>query len=369
MHSARIERHLMPQPKTNIVEHASTGLHIPESLANLIDEQSKGIPADFKYMRMARVPKKFEAGQLEDGSRTDLSEISTDDPDHEDEVIIPGGVDTKVFDANPAVMFAHRYDQLPVGKSLWTQKQNNNIVAKTRFAVRPAGFSDWLPDAIVSMQQEGMLKGKSIGLIPLSKRTATSEEIGKRPDWKGKTLTDRCVMLEYSIAPIPMNPYALTMAVSKCVQNEGLKSLILTAAGIDPKAVPIADPALSSGDPANGASGAAMPACPNCGGSEVMKKDDGDGMYCCMKCDTQFDGKGIVQPKSAIVIPATVVKTAEEIAAEIKQKRIDAALEIVVPFVQPKTLRDYTERKIQDRIDGLVSEALSEARMRGQGRA
>ena len=359
----------MPQPKTNIVEHASTGLHIPESLANLIDEQSKGIPADFKFMRMARNPKKFESAMLEDGSRTDLSEISTDDPDHEDEVIIPSGGDTKVFMANPVVMFAHRYDQLPVGKAMWLKTEANSIIGKTRFASRPAGFSDWLPDAIFSMQQEGMLKGKSIGLIPISKRTATSEEIGKRPDWKGKTLTDKWVMLEYSIAPIPMNPYALTMAVSKCVQNEGFKSLILTAAGIDPKAVPISDPTIpATGTVATDQVTAAMPTCPNCGGSDVVKKDDDGGMYCCMKCDTQFDAKGVVKPKAVIVIPP-VVKSAEEIAKEIKQKKLDDAMEIVVPFVSPMTLKNYTERKIQDQIDDLVSKALVDTRMRAQGRA
>jgi ribosomal protein L22 len=69
-----------------------------------------------------------------------------------------------------------------------------------------------------------------------------------------------------------------------------------------------------------------------------------------------------------IVIPP-VVKSAEEIAKEIKQKKLDEAMEIVVPFVSPMTLKNYTERKIQDQIDDLVSKALVDTRMRAQGRA
>ena len=98
----------------HIVEHAASGLRIPETLARRIDALSRGLPRDFTYRRLAR---KSESITLDAGERTDVSVINTDAVDREGECVLPGGGDWSGY--NRVVTFAHRYDQLPVGSNWW----------------------------------------------------------------------------------------------------------------------------------------------------------------------------------------------------------------------------------------------------------
>src|SRR5438270_7784440 len=97
-----------------VVEHAATGLKMPETTARKIEELSKGLPADFTYRRVA---KQAVIDELDPGSRTDVSFITTDDVDRDQEVVLPQGLGTQSFSG--VVTFAHRYDELPVGKNKW----------------------------------------------------------------------------------------------------------------------------------------------------------------------------------------------------------------------------------------------------------
>src|SRR5579862_4839016 len=103
----------------NIVEHANSGLKMPETLARRIDSLSRDLPGDFTYRRIAR---KSDSFTLDPGERTDVSVISTDCVDREGECILPGGGDWSGY--NRVVTFAHRYDQLPVGSNWWIRARN-----------------------------------------------------------------------------------------------------------------------------------------------------------------------------------------------------------------------------------------------------
>lgn len=353
-----------------IVEHAGSGIAMPERMAFRIDELTKenSLPADFKFSRSMKASNDDPEFGVEDGSRTDVSKITTTDPDRDGEVLLGNNFDYKDLESARDVFFAHQYGQPPVGKMLWQQQKGDDRIAKTKYAQKPAAWnSGWLPDAIHSMQQQGHFKGKSIGFLPLHKRTPTADEVARRPDWKGRVLVDKGSVFEYSVAPVPVNARAMTLAVSKCVTEPGLIDAILAAVksfGMDEE-------------------DEAMPSCPNCRSSEkVSKKDergDGGDEYMCMLCMKSFgkNEEGVKRDPPIILHsdPAMAkakpkaAPTPEEIDADAKAVRRKAALEIVVPIMQPATILDYQQARIESDINKTVEKAIRDAYDRKKGRA
>jgi hypothetical protein len=211
---------------------------MPEETARAIEAASKGLPKDFTYRRRAKSAAKFE---LVPGERADVSYITTDAPDREDEVMITKGGDWTGY--NKVVTWCHTYgptdgyNGLPVGTCQWmkagkTEAGNNGIIAKTLYYERPEGYQgEWLPDAIVHLQKQSppACTGKSIGFIPLHAREATKAELTARPDWAGKVLIDRWAGFEYCVAPIPCNPEAETIVIAKGQIDPATKALIRRA--------------------------------------------------------------------------------------------------------------------------------------------
>lgn len=208
-----------------MVEHSGSGLKMPEEIARRADELSKGLPTDFHYRRVAKAASSIRFPKMEDGSNSDVSMVTTDDVDRDGEVMLPEGINLDDFRKSPTVFYCHEYTQ-PVGKCLWIKPETNpgniGLSAMTRYAKKPADWQGpWLPDAVHSMMQEGIGTGKSIGFIPTSKRAPTADELKTRPDWKNANngIIDRCVLLEYSVAPLPANQNALSLAVSKALKT------------------------------------------------------------------------------------------------------------------------------------------------------
>jgi hypothetical protein len=198
----------------NVVQHAASGLRMPEALARRIEALSRGLPADFTYRRLAR---KSDALTLDPGERTDVSVITTDAIDRDGECVLPAGGDWSGY--NRVVTFAHRYDQLPVGSNWWIRPKGASLVAKTHYPDRPTdwGAAPWLPSAILHLMQQPVptCTGKSIGFLPLNVRQATSEEVARRPALRGVPVIDRWVGVEYAVVPVPCNPDAEMQAVAK----------------------------------------------------------------------------------------------------------------------------------------------------------
>lgn len=212
---------------TAIVE-GPQGLKMPEATARHIEELSKGLPAECTYRRMAKTPAESPRFDVDNqGFKTDVSLITTDDVDRDNEVVLPGGIDMADFMKSPTVFFNHEYDK-PIGRAMYVDKVKNGLRAMTRYAKRPTPWEGpWLPDALHSMAQEGIATGKSIGFIPLEMREVTPEDLQARPDWKDAVnIIVRAIMLEFSFAPLPANQNALTLAVSKkLVDRATLKML------------------------------------------------------------------------------------------------------------------------------------------------
>ena len=120
------------------------GYTMPETLAQTIDQTMKGLPAECRELGFRRVAALPQAIEIKDGERADISLITSDAVDRDLEVMMPQGGDWKVFQKNPVVTFAHRYDELPVGRALWVKRHSdehtNGWIAKTQYTTKPP---DW----------------------------------------------------------------------------------------------------------------------------------------------------------------------------------------------------------------------------------
>jgi len=220
---------------------------MPEVLARLVEKQLPGLPAECRevgYRRVAALPGGMD---IKDGERSDISLITNDAVDRDKEVIVPGGGDWKDFRKNPVVTFAHRYDELPVGRALWVKRspEGNGWLAKTQYTTKPETWQgDWFPDAVWHMVKSGDLRGKSIGFLPTEMSAPNEKEIADRPELAGVgMMIRRWLALEYAVAPVQSNPDAYVVAVGKA-QDAGIRipEIILEEAGIY---IPVEVPVLS----------------------------------------------------------------------------------------------------------------------------
>lgn len=162
---------------------------------------TKAFPADLK---------------VEEGERAVTAKISTVSVDRDGEVLTPQGCVSKNFERNPVVLFNHNSYALPVGKCVSLVRDEKGITAKTVFAARPENYEgEWLPDTLLSLFQQGILKAFSVGFNPVDMPHApTQKEIEKYGDGV-RRIFGKWELLEYSVVTIPANQDAVATAVSK----------------------------------------------------------------------------------------------------------------------------------------------------------
>jgi hypothetical protein len=323
----------------NVVE-GPLGLKMPEATARAIETIAKDLPKDFTYRRSVKAPSEFVIPQ---GSRADISTITTDSKDRDGEVVLPGGLN---FDSyNKVVPWCHDYTKLPVGTCGWMKKNvtGRGIVARTDYPVKPKDWTtEWMPDAILHMMAQPTpgCVGKSIGFIPLSVRQATPDEKVMRPEWKDAPIIDRASVIEYSVCPIGANQDATMISVSKCLADGTITREFAESLGWKEGAASEGGNAGNTVPDDN-----SMPPCPGCkSAADVRKKDDG-GMYECMKCQASF----------------SAMKTESVPAPEPK----------AIPFVRPETIaaaRKAAMKQLQDRAAEATRLAIANAIARARGR-
>ena len=84
----------------------------------------------------------------------------------------------------------------------------HGVKAKTQYPARPDGWtlSDWPPDLAFELVKAGLLRGKSIGFIPLKMRPPTAEEIGKNSDDATvRYIIENWLLAEYACCYSPMH--------------------------------------------------------------------------------------------------------------------------------------------------------------------
>lgn len=156
-----------------------------------------------------------------EGERSDVSIISDASPDREGELIDPATLDFTEFRNNPIVAFNHRYDLPPVGKSLWQKHitNSNTWKAKTQYFSRPENHpqeSEWFPDSIFHLVQNGGMKGKSVGGA-VKWREPTQEDADKFRFSLNDVnrISEKAIVYEYSCCPLAMNKNAVVEAVTQ----------------------------------------------------------------------------------------------------------------------------------------------------------
>lgn len=154
---------------------------------------------------------------VNDGERSVTAKISTIAVDRDGEVLMPSGLNSKEFEKNPVVFFGHNYYTLPVGKCIAIKRTDDAIIAKTVFAERPENHpadQEWLPDTLLSLYKQGVLKGFSVGFSPVESRPASDKDVEKFGAGV-RRIYSKWKLLEYSVAPLPANQEAVATAVAK----------------------------------------------------------------------------------------------------------------------------------------------------------
>jgi HK97 family phage prohead protease len=148
-----------------------------------------------------------EIKDFSDSERTLTALVSTATIDRSGEVLLPEGADLTAFRKNPVVLFAHNYQEPPIGKALWVKKTAQGIVSKVQFA------KTQFAEEVYQLYKDGFMRAFSVGFLPKNWEDTPEEKSndGKKPrrkytEWE---------MVEYSAVPVPANPDALALALQK----------------------------------------------------------------------------------------------------------------------------------------------------------
>lgn len=164
--------------------------------------------------------------ELSPEARTDVSWITVETPDHAGDLVLASGMDDSIYQLNPIVTLNHRYDRPPVGRSLWRRRVKEGtllgIKAKTLYPTRPESWrgEDWPADQALELVKAGLLRGKSIGFVPLDVRPPTTAEVEGNPQLRDiRQVISRWLLLEYACCYLPMQPFALVDDVAKTLPS------------------------------------------------------------------------------------------------------------------------------------------------------
>ncbi len=135
-----------------------------------------------------------DAGDQDSGSFKVVA--STDDRDRQGERVMQDGWDLSFYKLNSVVLWAHDYQQLPIGVCTSISVVNGQLVAEGKFA--PADANP-MAQMVRRLYDLGMMKTVSVGFIARER---------DQTDWTNITKAE---LLEFSFVPVPANPYALSM--------------------------------------------------------------------------------------------------------------------------------------------------------------
>lgn len=204
--------------KLNLVDCASLGIRLPESMAREVDALCPTLPADCRMLRTKAYV--ADAIQFEPGERAEVSVISSQSHDKSHEVVLIKGMELDAYRKSPIVLWNHNRDLPPVGRCQWikTHDHDSQLRAKTIYPEDPEGYSDediWLPKHVWDLTRTGVLRGKSVGFLPLKPlREPTPDELSAHPDWQGAGVWEQTRLYEYSCVNVGCNDDALVVEIN-----------------------------------------------------------------------------------------------------------------------------------------------------------
>ena len=153
--------------------------------------------------------------QFKEGERAVIATITTSKKDRDREIVNPAGAILTEYRKNPVVLFGHDHHKgLPVGKNIWIKVSDDekSLIAKTEYTPEEANP---FGNQIFEYRKAGFPLAYSIGFIPIE-WISFSEGDGT-PEGKAgvRRKFTKWILLEYSDVPVPSNPDAIAIAVSK----------------------------------------------------------------------------------------------------------------------------------------------------------
>lgn len=157
--------------------------------------------------------------------------ITTSDVDSYGDVIVPDGIDPGPLEKLRTVYWNHDYNR-PVGKLVGKlRRRDGRIDADAELAARPETHEgEWFPDTVLSLIQQQVVNGVSVGLDILEAHQPTPAET-KLYGLGCQRVIARSRLLEYSVAPAPVNLEAMVTAVkagrldrSRCMELLGVEA-------------------------------------------------------------------------------------------------------------------------------------------------
>ncbi len=144
-----------------------------------------------------------QAGRSDSDSESSISagktitfSASIESEDRAGDVIRAEGWELDNYRQNPVVLWAHRHDLLPIGKSVDIWVENGSLYATVEFAQTEFALE------IQKLFEGGFLRGVSVGFRALKTSPRGSGH-------QRGTVFERQELLEISAAPVPMHPGAL----------------------------------------------------------------------------------------------------------------------------------------------------------------
>ena len=166
-----------------------------------------------KNMNHKTLDAKFTAG---DGITKFTATITTSSIDRDGEVVVPGGMNSKQFEQNPVLLYAHDPAK-PIGKMTALRRGESVIDADFALVPRPESHEgEWFPDTVGALMRFGALKGVSIGFAPMAggMRQATKGDKDKYGVGVARVYS-KWNLMEVSVVSVPANQDALILAVTK----------------------------------------------------------------------------------------------------------------------------------------------------------
>lgn len=168
-----------------------------------------------------------------EGERSFVARITSAALDRDNEVLIPEGMISTDYEKNPVVFWNHDHDR-PIGKATNLKRDAEGWTAKATLAKRPENHEgEWFPDTVLSLLQQGVIKGVSVGFMPTESRKPTPKDVEKFGDAVTRVFS-KWKLLEFSVAPLQANQDALVTAVSKSLVSRETASKLFPDVEIPP---------------------------------------------------------------------------------------------------------------------------------------
>lgn len=204
------------------VESKALGIQVAEKIAPELDRIVSGLPQELRIAKRLNAVCKSEG--FAEGETAAVATISTKGVDLEGDVIEPEGIDLSLYKSNPIVLFNHDPER-PIGHCAWIRANDEGVKAKVCYARRPEGWvGGWFAQEVYELTKQGVLKGMSIGFIPLK----IDDPDEKQKAIGCKRYISQALLFEFSSVSLPCNPAALVESVSKGISPALLKELGLT---------------------------------------------------------------------------------------------------------------------------------------------